>query len=1589
MARYRQPQKSSNSFSPTALVEPDEDNISLTSTVAEERENDEYEVEDILAEDIHHGMKYYLILWANYPLEESTWEPRSHISAGILRRWERIKKKQQRGEVEAFDIASFQRAKENYDAARRDRHRRRNAKRGRLNLPLTKPFHDEDEDLEELWNEEVDTEAREDEDLEDQGGEEVNTEMRDDAHEDPVGKTSQGMADDQQQMTREYEDSNDVAMAESRYDGLHDLVGMASQVMFEEPGNQQITATEHSGEEAVTESRKDDHYGRVGEKAAREPVDQQQIPRESTKDSQILASDTEEDGHHCAAGEPSQEIVKDPQHMIRESTEESGKRPVTESSEDADNDLDEQVATEPVDEHQASNQSTENSSDEASSDTREDAHHELAIESDQEMDEEPIDQRPMTRESSDSSSEEAVEVDVLDDMACSPRATPRPSPKQRIFKVVLQPLSAEQTHRRVSDPQSTNISGRPDAPLKLTVDTSTAVSSERRSRLVSTSPHAEPPSVTGYQGTARKPGHKSPNTSIGGRAEIPGGISAIGNPLHAAAVARGTAPGRSLQSAGRQPSTAKKNKATRNIFAGGTTRKLRANLAHSMSDPSRDPKMFSKLRYRGLAQKRSRDTEDRPPDLASLAGNLFDISKGPSDRGESTQVSPTEKSPGSNTFRSDLNDDLRARKKAKSVRFLEGDIAHITAEPMSIESPDQGHDALGNDVGEPPFVNSKGVGETQTVGKMLQVGLNPNTIAVTFAGIPRRSDDGWLRNFLQHETLKCNYTCLANTLGMQIKHISVKSLCTGTVATEDSNSHIINRIASNLRLGPLGLFSCHDNLSLVIYPTRCDEWNWVTESFGHKPEHEGELKYFVFIMKAHLELFLRPIGTMGNSNPVEVSTSSIREFLVRRIFKLNYLDLVPESFSEKIHRHNFFLAFPPSKVELLQAFYHWLRDCKPDCHIYTSHHAGGWLAFRAAVDKRPGVVIVHEMAIPALRQFPGLSRYLIFKHDIYWGIAEPTRPQPIYPSLSETLAPGRMSLTQLFPNNTVVLVTPSFLQSEPKRTRELLEWAYDGWKRSRTLQLVCAWNLPEYLQEMALEDRRAEHNSRDTTDKYLMEQSKGQREEDYKNRSRSLEIATQLHYLREAANLAGSAIDEEHGILIYVQRCVDPNDEQSLVNWFGWWSTVHMHRYRKFHVIGSSTSMVEKGSKRGRRLIKIPSYTRSTLKDPYGIKETSRSAADALASHRQYTKHTSLPSRRTAPWIYQSNLVKSEKPDEFRSRLEPLSKPSRYAGWVLYKFPVSWTDSAMATHYDDRLETFKTMTRWIAFPFPFTDGSAGYRRFNTYLGFFYTPTTEWDPQNPPKDIQPRRHPWLAIYRPVNQAKEPYEKLELIIWDVASGKRYPSSRGPKEADLIYCQRYLIKRMREHAINPRSRLDRVWLGGFRPTTGAKSKHPIDTTLEYLSSVCDDIRTHIPAHETLLSQLGYRRVQMITDPAPSPEHHSSVDTEKIMIDEGTDGEDSRMIFHPPRHQNDRPPALTNQLYEQSILARTSSPTARTMHFQFTPTVEWYRKQVEEGQGFEHLNVGPWETIFDRFKIGSRAATTHRPSSSREGDQASNRSD
>ncbi|WYZ37559.1 hypothetical protein EsH8_II_001065 [Colletotrichum jinshuiense] len=1072
-----------------------------------------------------------------------------------------------------------------------------------------------------------------------------------------------------------------------------------------------------------------------------------------------------------------------------------------------------------------------------------------------------------------------------------------------------------------------------------------------------------------------------------------------------------------------------------NVFAAGKQIRQRRQLVHNVADPTKDPSMFASHRLRRKVELQSREKGDQAP--AILPTKLFSISRGPppgsnpstssaaprsaSKRSvdgfvtrSASESSATASEKTDSTLPPNLEQQQPTRptvKKRKSVQFADFPLVD-EPESMELDSPPASRPRrlLSPPVGPQPIqpaqphpqpqqpqpiLRKLSIAEYQSrsLGQSIEkhVILGPSQtkdVEMTFENV-RNDSEVWHSDFVGQEALHFTRSFTARTFALQKGTVVERNLSNGSVRPKMADDQVaIDRAAERLRLGSFGVACFHDEFLVIIYPARCEDWkNVMTEIEATSPATVA-LKYVIF--KPH-PIATRPLPVRKVASP---KSTDPRATVLQDLLRLDYHRLVPPGVRDT--RHNFYLAFPPSRKTLLDALSEWLHVENPKCRVFSTKTAGDWSAFTDPKIVEQGVVIVHEAAADTLRRFPGLLKLLLHNKSaayVFWCIGESLQKYPMYPSIRSMhhgTDPGILELTRFFPHGNAILVTPSFLVSEPRRALQLFEWYRRTYQKPNNNQkIVAAAGICEYLRELAF-DRSNQRND-------LL--AEGDRTRRRPNPARE-ETACKAGLGREdcAARFETWAIvddlrpslstnimpDEQLEPIIFADGCIDANDEQSLVNWFGYWSQTRFDQFRKFHVLGTDDSS---DNSHFIKVDDIPMYPPGAGRDPGAeaevVTHTSDPAEKALDSPHQPQSNGSKRLMSLAAQSFISELMTMSKTFE-GPRICPFGK--------VFGFPVSYFEDIADTadSFGDFHREFATFERWLNFSWPFfsiyqpnygapEEVGRGPTVFNTYFAFFYTSYGDSQSQ------QYGRHPWLAIWR-VHAPHLKWKGTELLIWDIAAKERYPTGSQLYESHLVPAQQHLVQLVREKSKKKHRGLPllQVWFGGFEPEP-TKYTLPIDVTLTNLEAMVMDTKKHLPALENLLPVRGFQRVYPGAPPAAKESHT----TNKMEVDpigrHQNHGSDSKIIFHPPQaYKPTRPSKCENLFYKWAMSLNRKDPHRKAYPYSFPPTVEWYsEQQIAENRHFEHINVSSWQRVFELVRIPTDDMRKDRPEAREEGKQ------
>lgn len=408
-------------------------------------------------------------------------------------------------------------------------------------------------------------------------------------------------------------------------------------------------------------------------------------------------------------------------------------------------------------------------------------------------------------------------------------------------------------------------------------------------------------------------------------------------------------------------------------------------------------------------------------------------------------------------------------------------------------------------------------------------------------------------------------------------------------------------------------------------------------------------------------------------------------------------------------------------------------------------------------------------------------------------------------------------------------------------------------------------------------------------------------------------------------SLTAESADSPSCPIVCAPEHIDGHDEQSLVNWFGWWSLTQADCFRKFSFLCSDNDCQESLT----RVISPPVFNEVSLKTQ-------------LLMRSENSKPPELVPDDTA-----GNLLRYIENIEYRVLSASYWKPV-----LLYRFPVAQKDHAVETraytYYGSWVQYY--LSRVLPKVMQTTKLGGGVK--TTFVGLFHTKGSASGTNI--MQSSGSRQPWIAILRPADLNRRPLKSLELLIWDVRIKEKAKSVESIASADLCAPQQELIDQVA--AMTEGSQdclpLKRVWVGGFK--SSHRLSHPVDKTLDFLEALLSNYKDWLPFDPDNLEGRGWRHVSQSIRPASSY---------GLANDRGTDEQDvQRMVFDPPTPSSNIPPQkCKNRLCQWAL----DNPAGKDATFTFVPTMEWYKEQVDAGYGYEHVKAVGWKAFFELYKI------------------------
>lgn len=795
----------------------------------------------------------------------------------------------------------------------------------------------------------------------------------------------------------------------------------------------------------------------------------------------------------------------------------------------------------------------------------------------------------------------------------------------------------------------------------------------------------------------------------------------------------------------------------------------------------------------------------------------------------------------------------------------------------------------------------------QSVTKLCRIGQSGALANVSFAfeAVANNQDAPWVAGFKTTAELSFSHMCSAHAFGFKALETEHRYI-SGTISSPDSQ--VVLNLATNLERLESGAV-CHcDDCVVLIFPGSCDSWETLFRRKQIEITSNARLRYFIFETDDNLS---KPLLPRPKHIQAERDDGNPMSFLNKKLYQNMTGEL-----AQPPEQHVFFLAFPRHAAEEEHIIMQWLRLMNPSCEIRSSSMPGSWKSF---VDEQKGMMIIHHNMSMMMHHFPEFYKLLHRDQNQFlcWALDRPIRKLPALSDeatqygKAETLNEDtrnpdnvlstevpEVQLKQLFPSGSAFLLTPSFLLSHPIASLKFVNWFWQKHiaapKPLRHGKLVVASTVEDWLFDVI-------------TTKANKHPKFGDSPDENEARVKTWDLLRQMS--------SRSTIEDD--ILSPIQfapASISADDEQSLMNWFGAWTSSQTGNMRRFWAVGTHGEQPDRLS----RLMLPIDYATPRPSSNIRIKQVSHGL----------------------------QLVNDESGWEIERALREIGSNVGERPLDLYDRPLIWTESEKPYH--TFVDWYMRYRNWLEPAL-----SRGPKCKNTLLGLFHT-----RPNSSPEAAASPRRPWIAVYRPINPHRLPLDASELFLWDEKLSIRN-KNQDISSSDLSPEQQELIRIVRTRSVL--LPLQNIWIGGF-DSAGIPYNHPLDKTLDCLRAFVMDYRDWLPAPAQKIPERGWKPLKNETASSSRPSELVRAETRGLAVGiEDLAVNDRKLVFQPPDIHRGKQSQTDNSLFKWSQTHTASRPAK----YVFQPTMDWYTKQVKNGQGYGHVLVAPWQTVFETLNI------------------------
>lgn len=831
---------------------------------------------------------------------------------------------------------------------------------------------------------------------------------------------------------------------------------------------------------------------------------------------------------------------------------------------------------------------------------------------------------------------------------------------------------------------------------------------------------------------------------------------------------------------------------------------------------------------------------------------------------------------------------------------------------------------------------------TQDFTKRCLIGSNAHPISLVFKKL-QQSGQPWLSHFRSCDQVVFSHICTAQDflkdwkVGTDVRQCDLAS---GYMSCPtESIEHVVDR----LKLNAQGILSCSEEYSILCFPNKCDEWN--LELNNDASDEGSPLRFIIFQRAGDVSPFFAP-----NPQRTVRAVNDPRNPLIPRgldkFLDRDYSRLIPMAMQNS-KEHRFFFAIPVvnAYADEMRFMARWLTSTSTaTCRIFSGETPGAWHEFvHRGLSSEGGIIILHEDAVWQVRLFPKMFETIQSAKFSFWVFTRGLEENRLFPSSYETPSkPALLGLERVFSSGSkAFLLTPSFILSEPRALAAFMKWFRgkyvardDVGKRGR---LVVCTGFANWLLDLVCDQSRNKHRrlSKSDTDAWC-------------------------DALRDFYDL-----ESRKAYLIVAPDGIDGDDEQSLVNWFGFWTLKHMDEICLGYVIGSNANRVEEMTKR----IDHVGFVKDAQEDPNAAEDQASKELEEQASQRHRSEDCEMIQ------YFMNRFSRSA------------ASPSPVS---VFNQPVSYWNDDIGPALGDRDYKFAMYGKWQRF------AASGLRsKKNTFGGLFYTIEADWlgKALSPPEK---KRRPWVAFIRPRNPHWRQYTNgLELLIWDPSYRTKFNNWEEIPEEALIDAQRQLIKLVSAQRMSG-LRLETVRLGWDNVASpNSRDWLPMAQCIEMIEDCEREPWDLVPAPEFKLAQKGWVKVipHKLDGQKPKDEDEEtrSQGSAKMEASPGLmdidmapgelpgqndedDASNLRVVFHPPRSPWRRPgPSNCRNRFLGRLRQAEHRKQDRygehrkdeDIYYTFAPTMNWYDDQIKEGRDFKHLMVASHTKVFRQLRV------------------------